>query len=382
LAVAFVDELATGIAPASAPELAHDLGIAPGLAAGVMITAFHALAIVVEAPLLAWADRGRVRVVSSISLFALGAATLLAALARGPVTLFVALALYGPASGCALAAAEGTLVESRPHDRERTMARWTLAGIVGDLAVPALLGLLAVVGLGWRTAMGTAGVVALVLAVTHACSRELDRPMATSEDDTEPDAPRPPLRDLVRSILETPALLGWSLAGVANGLLDEVLVAFAVVHLDLHAHASAAWRSAAVAAWTLGGVAGLVTLERHVSRANPLRILSVTGTIATASLAVFAWTRSPLVATLSLALVGASAATFHPLTKARAYASLPGRPGLVNAVASMFLPLDALAPLLIAAIATRSGSQAAVLTLLAAPIGIAAAAFRASRAAR
>ena len=37
----------------------------------------------------------------------------------------------------------------------------------------------------------------------------------------------------------------------------------------------------------------------------------------------------------------------HPLASARAYASLPGRPALVNAVASAFVPFDALCPLVL-----------------------------------
>ena len=117
-----VDELGSGVVPASAPDLAHDLGVAPGLAAGVIIAAFHSLALLVETPLLAWADGARVRTVSSVALAVLGVATVLAGLATGPYVLFAALALYGPASGLAVAASEGLLVESRTDVRERTMA--------------------------------------------------------------------------------------------------------------------------------------------------------------------------------------------------------------------------------------------------------------------
>jgi predicted MFS family arabinose efflux permease len=362
------------VAPASAPDLARDLGLSPGIAAGAMITAFHALALVIEAPLLAWADRGRVRFVSSASLFAVAAIAIIAAFAKGPFVLLFALALYGPAVGCATTAAEGLLVESAPHERERTMTRWTLSGVAGDLAVPLLLALLARFGLGWRTAMVVASIASLVLAVVHARSRELDRPMSTSDEDDDSSGTTP-VRELLRVLQANPVLVGWSLAGVGVGLLDEVLVAFAAVHLDAFVHASASWRSAAIVSWTLGGVAGLFTLDRVLARVTPQRVLRISTAIAALSLAVFACARSPLVSTIALGFVGASSAAFHPIAKARAYASLPGRPALVNAVASLLMPLDAIAPLILAAVAVRAGSKAAVFGLLVAPVGIGLAAF-------
>ena len=146
-----------------------------GLGAGAMITSFHLLAIFVEAPLLAWSERVRVGRFSAAALFTFALACFGAALANGPLLFVLALALYGPASGCALAASEGLLVETRPDERERTIARLTLAGALGDLAVPLLLGALAWFGLGWRVAMAVAGGAALLLAFVHGTSRELDR---------------------------------------------------------------------------------------------------------------------------------------------------------------------------------------------------------------
>jgi hypothetical protein len=73
--------------------------------------------------------------------------------------------------------------------------------------------------------------------------------------------------------------------------------------------------------------------------------------------------------------VGSS--VLHPLAKARAYAALPGRPALVNAVFGGLVPIDVAAPLLLGALATGAGSAFAVGALLVAPVGIAAAAARA-----
>jgi MFS family permease len=378
LATTFVDELCSGIAPARVPDLARELGVSPTLAAGAIISAFHSLALFVETPLLAFADRGRVRIVATTSLLAIAAAMLLGALAPNGACLLVAMALYGPASGCALAASEGILVESRPLERERTMTWLTLAGVAGDLAVPLLFALLGQIGLGVRAEMSVGAGVALALAGIQWFSRELDRPMAagTEDEDGTNDGPRPPLRALVEVVRSTPRLLLWSLAGSFIALLDEVLVAFSSVHLDLYTHASDDWRAAAITAWTLGAILGLVALDRVLEWATPRVVLLYASVLAAVALGLFAVTRAPIVAVTALTIVGASASTFHPIAKARAYASLPGRPAVVNAIAGLLVPIDAIAPLVLSAIAARGGSRAAIFGLLVAPVFLGALALR------
>jgi hypothetical protein len=302
----------------------------------------------------------------------LAVATLAAALAQGPIALACCLALYGPAAGCALSVAEGVLVESAGASRERTMARVTLAAALGDLAVPLLLGAFAWLGITWRAGFVIAGGIALALAVTHGLSRELDR--AVPKDDDEEDAEPPTIASALRVAFGTRPLLGWSFAGTLVGLLDEVLVAFTAVHL---VSLGALARAVALAAWIGGGVLGLAWLERRIEQVDPRRVL-LAGT-ALAGLAMFglALTGDAVLASLLLTVIGATTSTFHPLVKARAYASLPGRPALVNAVGSALLPLDAMAPLLLGAIALRFDIQTVMLLLALAPVGVGLIAWRA-----
>lgn len=372
-----VDELASGMAPATAPELGPDLDLSPGVAAGLAIAAFYSLALV-EAPLLAWADRGRVRVVSAIALFTLAAVTGLAALAPNVWWLMLALAAYGPASGVATTAAEGVLVESRPDQRERTMTRIMIAGVIGDLMVPAVLVALAWLGLGWRFALGLAALSALALAVTHVLSRSLDVPMASDEDDEEEEK-RPPLRELWHLVRTHPALIGWSSLEIATGALDETLVAFGLVHLAEHTGADSVTRSIALAACIVGELAALFVLDRLLARYAPMKILFWTSAGAVACLAVIALTTSAIIATIALGLLGAFASGFHPIVKARAYAALPGRPAIVNAVTSLFIPVDIAIPLVLALIAGELGSSAAMLAFVAAPLALGLAALGALR---
>ncbi len=332
-----------------------------------MIVAFHSLAFLLEAPLLAWSERVSLRWFSAASLAGVAASAFAAAIFPHGWTLLLALAAYGPASGCALAVAEGLLVEGEPDARERTMARLSLAANAGDLAVPLLLAGLAWCGLGWRAAFVVAGAFAAFLALGHAGARSLDRASLDTSDD--PEEPAPTIREALRTALSTRPLLGWSFACSLTGLLDEVLVAFSAVHL--HAiGATVTERSWAIAAWVGGGFVGLAGLERFVAPAR-VRAVLLGASLATAiEVLLLAVTRSPHVGTLALFLIGITGSTLHPLTKARAYAALPNRPALVNAVGSALLPLDMAAPIVLGVLAARLGSAWAIVGLLVAPAGV------------
>jgi len=376
--VPVLDELCSGVVPAGAPEVARDLGVPAGLAAGGIVAAFHGLALI-EAPLLSWIERFSSRVVSSVAVLAMGLAALAMALGSSAWMLAAALAAFGPAAGVAVSVAEGVLVEQRGHtSRERVMARVTLAAALGDLVVPAGLALGAWVDLSWRSVLGLAFVVSVCVAIVHARSRELDRPLPSDEDDDDlaasDEAPEAELAGLpaLRAALSQRTLVRLSLAGTMIGLLDEVLVAFAAVHLAALSPgpASIVWRQAALGALIVGGVVGLVALERVVEDARAGRVLQLACVLALLSSVALALAPDLLIASVALFVLGASSAVLHPLVKARAYTSLPGRPMLVNAVAAALVPLDALAPLVLGAIAFGTEPRIAMLVLALAPLGV------------
>jgi MFS family permease len=331
--------------------------------AAAIIVAFHALALFVEAPLLAKSERYSARSMSIASLAVIAASSIIAALARGAFALALSLAIYGPAAGILLATAEGALVESQPTQRERTMARLGFSAALGDLAVPALLAVLAAFRLGWRAAMFATAIASTILALLHASSRSTVP--AVRSDDEEPE----PIVASLRLAWRTKPLLVWSMAGVLTSLLDEVFVAFASNHLDaMRAGASA--RSIAIGAWIAGGLATFAIYERRGRTEHSKRWMLGSSAATLAGLASLAITRAPIVAIAACAVIGAGTALLHPLTKAQAYASLPGRPGLVNAVASTFVAFELAAPIALAWIAYM-GPAHAIAALAIAPIGIA-----------
>lgn len=386
-----LDELCSGVVPAGAPEVARDLDVPPSLAAGGIVAAFYGLAIL-EAPLLAWIERFSARVVSSAAVLAMGLASLAMAVGSSAWVLALALAAFGPASGSALSVAEGVLIEQRGDtSRERVMARVTLAAALGDLVVPVAIALAQLVELSWRSVLALTFVSSVAVSAVHAGSRELERPLP-AEDDEEQDAdarddPRdrdgPPAGGFaaLRAALAHRPLVLLSLAGTAIGLLDEVLVAFGAVHLAAISpgETTIAARQAALGALILGGVLGLAALERFLVERHSTRVLAAACLFAASSTLVLALAADLFVAGGALFALGASSAVLHPLVKARAYASLPGRPMLVNAVAAALVPLDALAPLVLGALALATSPSAAMLALALAPLLVLALARAAAR---
>ena len=167
----------------------------------------------------------------------------------------------------------------------------------------------------------------------------------------------------------------WELLQAASAM--TLLTAFEVVEVTITLFIDTRWpafgatasqRNFALGAWVVAGFVTLVATERVADRVDGRCILAVASVIAVGATVGLALTRSTLVASVMVTLIGGCAATFHPLTKARAYASLPGRPGIVNALATALTVVDLTSPVVFGLVAAHTGSAGAMLALLAAPI--------------
>ena len=187
------------------------------------------LAVVLEPPLFALADRWPRRPMIAAGLLVLGCSCLLAAVAQSYFALMVALAIYGPAAGIGVALSQATLVDANPTNRERTLARWEFLSAAGDLSTPLLLAAVVALGLSWRAAFAICAVVifADALAVWRGPDVEV-----TAEEEPEDEEPRG-----LRAAVTNRELLKWTVACLFCALLDEILVAFGSLSVDQSLHA-------------------------------------------------------------------------------------------------------------------------------------------------
>ncbi|WP_224244364.1 MFS transporter [Hyalangium gracile] len=373
--MAFTDELVTGVVPAGAPELLSTFELTPARAAGWTLVAFQVLGAVLEPPLLALAHGRRERRMRSAGLWLMALTMLAAALAPSYWLLLVALMLYGLASGLGVNLAQAALVSGNPGRSEVVLARWSLLGLIGDLLAPAALAVSVALGLGWRGALLAVGALATVQALAA-----LRAPGAGGDTSQAPDVT---VRESLRAIVRSRPLLAWSLVTVLCGLMDEVLVAFGALSLSERLGTDATGRAAILSAWVLGGLLGSVLLERLASRFRPSTLLAVSGLGCAAAYSAWLAASTWLTSAVTLGVAGVFAAAHYPLLRARAFAAMPERPNVVLAAGSLFSALELTLPLLVGAVADGPGLFAAMLVLLAQPLGVvlaAAAAHRGERA--
>lgn len=363
MAVAFTDELLTGVVPSGSPELLDTFALTPARAAGWTLFAFQVLGVLLEPPLLALAHGRRERPMRAAGLAVMALTTLAAALAPSYWLLLAALMLYGPASGLGTNLSEAALVSSHPERCEAVLARWSLLGTLGDLLAPAVLAVSVALGFGWRGALFAVGAFAMVQAVAVLRTRVV----AGEASNEEPEAP---LREALRAAVRCPPLLGWSLVAVLCDLMDEVFVAFGALSLSERLGADASERAVILSAWMVGGVLGSVLLERVAHRFRPSTLLLVSGLGCAVAHSAWLAAGTFVMSAVTLGLAGLFVESHYPLLRARAFAALPGRPNVVLATGSMFGSLNLALPLLVGVVADSAGVFEAMLVLLAQPVGV------------
>jgi MFS family permease len=360
-----------------APDIERSLGAAHATLALVMFVVPGVFALVVEPLLFLLADRYPRRwfIRGGVGAMALGSFG--AAVAPGPVTLSLAFCLMWCATGVATGLAQATLVDASPDARGRTLARWTLWSLGGDLMAPALLAGLAIVGGTWRVAFVIVGGL-LALTCIQLLVTPLDDVRGDHEDE-EDSATKRGLFATLRDVMTDKLLLAWVFGCALCDLLDEILVVFASLHLRAELGASAVWQSAVVGAFMVGGAIGLVALDRLL-RVRTERWLLVAACVATI-VSFVAWLAAPsLVLSLVLAVpVGIASTPLYPLAAAQAYAARPEQSGAVLAASQLFMPMGLALPWLIGLVADAAGTYVALALLVAQPAGLIALTWRTAR---
>lgn len=313
-------------------------------------------AMILDPPLLLLADRLRKKTAATAAMLAVAVCLLVAALAPNAWWLAGALAVWASVTGVTNGIAQAAMVDSDPTRREQRLSQWTLAGWIGDLISPVLLAITA----AWRPAMVLAALLSLVWALLF---QRAELPATKGDED---DGPKPSIKDA----LKNRPLMGWLAAHALCTLLDEIVIAFAVLFVRDELHGGVEYQSAVCIAFTIGGIIGVGTLPRVLERSSPQRVL-ITSCVACAAMYI-AWlsTRNLYGSVVLMTLVGSFTAPLYPLAKARAYAAIPERSSLVNALEVVFVPFEIAAPIALGLIADRFGIIAALACLVLQPLGI------------
>ncbi len=377
--VGFSDELWSGISVVAAPAVEREHALEHGTYTLAIFAIPQLVAAILETVIDLYSDRWPRRAVVSIGLATLAAALVGCALADTAWLLSAGLAVAGTASGVACAGAQAELI-ALYGSADKALTRWTTFASAGDLLVPIVVGAAFYFGWSYRTALAFgASTLALQAIVTwrsrapaHPDARKPGRPGEDADDqeDEDPEEQTEPLRAVLSRAARNPRLWIW-LGGVAFcSLLDELAAALAALRLRVDLGATEATASASLIAFSAGAVAGSLFCERFLDRFAWRALLITSTVLSIAATGLFLLAPSTTWTWPALVLLGASVAPHYPLAKARAYETLPERPGLVNAAATVFSVFDVVAPPAVGVVADRWGLTAAFGCLLLQPVGL------------
>lgn len=341
LLVEFLDEILDGVGGAAWPMIRDDLRLSYA-EVGVLLSVPALLSTFIEPFLGILADVWRRRalvlaggVLFTLAVLAVGLSYSFAAL------LFTYIILY-PAGGAFVNFSQAALMDAAPDRREQNMARWTLAGSLGNAAGPLMVGAGLAYGVGWRALfVGLAAFSLFVLAL--AWRLPFPTPAAAGEGGGGASF-REGVREAVRAFRRREVLRWLVLLECGDFTLDLLRGFLALYFVDV-VGTSEAHAALAVVVLTWVGLPGDFLLLPLLERVSGLRYLRWSAACVLVLYPLFLVAHGLTAKLVVLGALGFVNTGWYSILKAQLYAELPGRSGTVLAVqniggiASGFIPL-------------------------------------------
>lgn len=352
LAVEFLDEVVCGLREAAWPLIRDDLRLSY-MQVGIILSVPPVVGHLVEPLLGVLGDvwRRRALVLAGGVVFALG--TLFVGLSTGFALLLAASILSNPASGAFVSLSQATLMDAAPERREQNMARWALAGSVGNSVGPAAVGAFVWAGVSWRWGFVAAG--ALMLLSVAAAWRQPFATPSVSEDERAHAAILKGFREALRA-LRRRAVLRWLVLLQLGDFSYDVLRGFLALYFVDVVGAGEGGAALAVAVWTWVGLAGDFALVPLLERVRGLSYLRVSTSVVLVLFPAVLLAEGFSTKLVLLGLLGFANAGWYAIVKSKLYDELPGQSGTVAmTLGNVFGLVGSFVPLALGAFAERYG---------------------------
>ncbi|HEY2981747.1 MAG TPA: MFS transporter [Anaerolineales bacterium] len=365
LFIEFLDELVFGVTETAWPLLRSELSLTY-TQIGLLLSVPAFAAALIEPFLGILGDVWKRRALILGGGFFLTASLVLTALSRSFVPLLISFMLFFPASGAFVSLSQATLMDSAPQRHEQNMARWTVAGSLGNVLGPILLGLAVYFGLGWR---GTFAVLAAVAAASLlAAFRRVPR-----------DAPHLPALPSFQGLaggfraaltaLRRVEVLRWLILLEFSDLMLDVLLSFLALYFVDVVRVNAGQAGLAVVTWlALGLITDLAFIRYIDAQPNSVSYVRVTALLEIAAFSSFLILPGFTPKLIAIVFVSFFNTGWYPILQGRVYSALPGQSASLMAIGALFAPLGKLLPLLVGLLADRFGLGSAMWMLLAGPV--------------
>jgi MFS transporter, FSR family, fosmidomycin resistance protein len=299
------------------------------------------------------------------------AATLLIGLSPGFAALMLALVLLNPASGLFVGLSQAVLMDAEPERRELNMARWALAGSLGNCVGPLLLASAVGLSSGWRWVFAALSLITVAVLLLVRCLPfpAPPRGAAGADERAALRAFAAALRNAL-SALRRKEVLRWLLLLKLGDFTWDVMRGFLALYFVDAAGVTEGRAALAVVVWTWSGLTGDMLMLPLLRRVRGINYLRVSSTIVLMLFPAFLLAEEFSVKLGLLGLLGLANAGWYAILKARLYAELPGRSGTALALNNLFGLGATFVPPALGVFAETFGVGAMMWLLIVGPIGL------------
>lgn len=367
LAIEMLDEVVFGMREAAWPLMRDDLHLTY-VQIGLLNAIPSVIANLIEPIFGILGDTSRRRQLVIGGGVVLGAGLILSGLSPSFIVLLAAFIIVYPATGAFVSLSQAVLMDLEPERHEQNMARWALAGSLGQVTGPLFLGLAVALGGGWRELFGILGVVTLGLALI---ARRFSFAAGRAGDDEDEDSFGlvEGLREAARALRRGAVLRWMALLQFANLMLDILLGYLALYFVDV-VRTSESEAGIAVAIFTGVGLLGDVLLIPLLERVRGLTYLRFSVLIQIVLFGTFLLTPVVELKLVLIGLVGFFNAGWYSILQGQFYSSMPGQSGTVMALGNVSELVGGLLPLLIGVLAEQLGLGSAMWFLMLGPVAL------------
>ncbi|HEY9668251.1 MAG TPA: MFS transporter [Coleofasciculaceae cyanobacterium] len=376
LAIELLDELVDGVGGAAYPLIRTDLHLSY-VQVGLLLTIPNTISSLIEPILGILGDLGQRRQLILGGGVAFAIALLLISLSHHFFWLLAAFVLFYPASGSFVSLSQATLMDIEPTRHEQNMARWTLAGSIGNV-----LGPLALAGaIGFASAQGAIALnqswrsVFLILAVLTVFLVGIlwKYPIVTLTASSQADQPIQSFNDGIYqaiNALKRRDVLRWLTLLQFSDLMLDVLRGFLALYFVDVVGVSNTQASFAITIWLGFGLLGDFLLIPLLERVQGLAYLRFSAMIVLCLYPAFLVVPNLNVKLIVLGFLGFLNAGWYSILQGRLYTAMPGQSGTVMTLNNLAGFVGGLAPFVLGWMAQQYGLQPTMWMLLAAPIAL------------
>ncbi|MEO1376997.1 MAG: MFS transporter [Cyanobacteria bacterium J06635_10] len=366
LIIELLDEIVDGVYTPALPLIRNELNL-DYTQIGMLFTIPNTIGCIIEPILGIWADIRQRRQLILGGGVAFAGALLLISLSHNFPLLLAALVLFNPASGAFVSLSQATLMDIEPKRHEQNMARWALAGSVGNTIGPLILWVSIELTNSWRSAFFILAILALLLLVILWRYRNLI-PNKASQVDKPIQGFREGIGKAFKALKQAKVLRWLTLLLFSDFLMLDILHGFVALYFVDVVGANNTQASLAIAIWLGLGLVGDFLLVPLLERMRGLSYLKLSAAIVLFLYPTFLLIPSINIKLLILGLLGFFNAGWYSILQGQLYTAMPGQSGTVITLNNLFGLFGGLMPLFMGFVAQNYGLQNTMWLLIATPV--------------